>query len=53
MLNNLDNHKDNILFDDLSNTEGEIVDGIFKYMIEKQEIDRENLLKYLQTITAT
>ncbi len=45
MLNNLDNHKDNILFEDLSNTEGEIVDSIFKYMIEKQEIDRTNLLK--------
>lgn len=45
MLNNLDNHKDNILFEDLSNTEGEIVEGIFKYMIEKQEIDRTNLLK--------
>ncbi len=45
MLNNLDNHKENILFEDLSNSEGEIVDSIFKYMIEKQEIDRANLLK--------
>lgn len=45
LLNNLDSHKENILFEDLSNPDGEIVNEIFKYMLEKQEIDRTSLLK--------
>lgn len=45
LLNNLDSQKENILYEDLSNAEGTIVNEIFKYMIEKQEIDRANLLK--------
>lgn len=45
LLNNLEPYKSNILYEDLEDTEGEIVDTIFKYLLGKQEIDRENLLK--------
>lgn len=45
LLNNLDSQKENILFEDLSNADGAIVNEIFKYMLEKQEIDRTSLLK--------
>lgn len=45
LLNNLEPYKENILYEDLEDVNGEIVDKIFKYLLEKQEIDRENLLK--------
>lgn len=45
LLNNLDSYKDNILYDDLSKTDGEIVKKIFEYLIDKQEIDREAFLQ--------
>ena len=45
LLNNLDSYKDNMLYDDLSKPDGEIVKKIFEYLIDKQEIDREAFLK--------
>ena len=34
-----------MLYEDMSNTEGQIVDEIFKLLIDKQEINREQLLE--------
>ena len=45
LLGNLESYKENMLYDDISNPEGEIVDKIFNLLLEKQEIDREDLLK--------
>lgn len=45
LLNNLEAYKDNMLYDDLSNPEGEIVKEIFEYLVDKQEIDRKALLE--------
>ena len=45
LLNNLESYKDNMLYDDLSNPEGEIVKEIFEYLVDKQEIDRKALLE--------
>lgn len=44
LLDCLEPYKDNMLYEDLSNTEGKIVDDIFNYMIDKQEINQEALL---------
>lgn len=45
LLNNLESYKDNMLYDDLSNPECEIVKEIFEYLVDKQEIDRKALLE--------
>ncbi len=45
LLNNLDSYKDNMLYDDLSKPDGEIVKKIFEYLLDKQEIDREAFLQ--------
>lgn len=45
LLNNLEPYKENMLYDDVSNIDGNIQNEIFEYVIENQEIDRENLLK--------
>ena len=45
LLNNLDAYKDNMLYDDLSKPDGEIVKKIFEYLIDKQEIGREAFLQ--------
>lgn len=45
LLDNLSGYEENMLYDDLSNTEGKIVDEIFNLMIDKQEISREDLLE--------
>ncbi len=45
LLDCLEPYKDNILYDDLSNTDGKILEDIFQYVMDKQEIDKENLLK--------
>lgn len=42
---NLDPYKDNMLYDDVSKTDGEIIDKIFDTLIDKQEIDKQDLLK--------
>lgn len=40
----LEPYKENMLYDDLSKTESKLVDDIFKYVMDKQEIDKESLL---------
>lgn len=45
LLNNLDNIKDNLLYDDLIKTEGKIVNDLFLVLIQKQEITRKDLLE--------
>ena len=45
LLNNLDSYKDNMLYDDLSKPDGEIIKKIFEHLIDKQEIDREVFLQ--------
>ena len=45
LLNNLEPHKDNLLYEDIANVNGKIVDEIFNLLLEKQEIERKDLLK--------
>ena len=45
LLNNLEPYKDNLLYEDIANVNGKIVDEIFDLLLEKQEIEREDLLK--------
>ena len=45
LLNNLEPYKDNLLYEDIANVEGKIVDEIFQTLLKKQEIEREDLLK--------
>ena len=45
LLNNLENYKENMLYDDISNVKGDIIDKIFKLLIDKQEISRKELLQ--------
>ena len=45
LLNNLEPYKDNMLYDDMSDTDGKIVDNIFKFLLNKQEISKEDLLE--------
>lgn len=45
LLNNLEPYKDNLLYEDVANAEGKIVDEIFSLLLEKQEIERKDLLK--------
>ena len=45
LLNNLEPYKDNMLYDDIANVDGEIIDKIFNLLLDKQEISRQDLLK--------
>lgn len=45
LLDNLQGYENNMLYDDLKNTDGKIDDEIFNVLIDKQEIKREDLLK--------
>lgn len=45
LLNNLEPYKENMLYEDMANTEGKIVDEIFQYLLDKQEINRKALLE--------
>ena len=45
LLTNLEPYKDNMLYDDISNVDGKIINEVFKYLIDKQEISKEVLLK--------
>ena len=45
LLNNLEPYKDNLLYEDIANVEGKIVDEIFQTLLKKQEIERKDLLK--------
>ncbi len=44
LLGNLEQYKENMLYEDLSNENGKIIDEIFNLLLEKQEIGREDLL---------
>lgn len=45
LLDNLNGYENNMLYEDMSKTEGPIVDEIFKLLIDKQEITRDQLLE--------
>ena len=45
LLNNLEPYRENMLYEDISDTEGELIDKIFVYLLDKQEIDQEALMK--------
>lgn len=45
LLSNLEPYKDNMLYEDMADTEGKIVDEIFQYLLDKQEVDRQALLE--------
>ena len=45
LLNNLENYKDNMLYDDIADVKGKIIDKIFNLLLDKQEITRKELLK--------
>lgn len=45
LLDNLKGYENNMLYEDMTDTEGQIVDEIFKLLIDKQEITREQLLE--------
>lgn len=47
LLNNIENMKENILYDSIENVEGEIVDEIFNKLLEKQFIKEKDLIKIL------
>ena len=47
LLNYTDNMENNILYDNISNVDGKIVDDIFNELIEKQFIKESDLLKIL------
>ena len=48
LLNNIEPYKDNILYDDVANTEGEVINKIFEYLLDKQEIDNKSLVKIFE-----
>lgn len=45
LLNQIEPYKENMLYEDMVDTEGEIVDQIFTHLLDKQEIDRSQLLE--------
>lgn len=45
LLDNLNGYEDNMLYEDISKTDGQIVDEVFKTLVDKQEITREKLLE--------
>lgn len=45
LLDNLNGYENNMLYEDMSNIEGKIVDEVFKLLIDKQQINREQLLE--------
>lgn len=45
LLNNLDGLEENMLYEDMEKTENEIVNELFDILLDKQEINREDLLK--------
>lgn len=45
LLNNLEPYKDNMLYEDMTYIEGKIIDQIFEFLLDKQEIDRQALLE--------
>ena len=45
LLNNLDGLEENMLYEDMTKPEGEIVNDLFEILLDKQEINKEDLLK--------
>ncbi len=45
LLDNLRGYENNMLYDDLSDAQGKIDDQIFKVLVDKQEIKRQDILK--------
>lgn len=45
LLNNLEPYRDNMLYDDITQVDGKIIDKIFTRLLDKQEIDRKALLE--------
>ena len=45
LLNNLDPYKENILYEDIADVKGKILDKIFDFMLENQEINENNLIE--------
>ena len=45
LLNNIEPYKDNLLYEDIVNANGKIIDEVFNKLLEKQEIERADLLK--------
>ena len=45
LLNELEPYKENMLYEDIADTEGKIIDQIFTFLLDKQEIKKEDLLK--------
>lgn len=45
LLNNLEPYKENMLYDDITDTDGKILEEIFQFMIDKQEMTNQDLLK--------
>ena len=42
---NLSGYQDNMLYDDIAKMDGKIVEEIFKFLLDKQEINKESLLQ--------
>ncbi len=45
LLDNLQGYEDNMLYDDISKVEGDIVNQLFDILVDKQEITRKDLLQ--------
>ena len=45
LLNNLEPYRENMLYDDIANVDGKIIDKIFSVLLDKQQIEKEDLLK--------
>ena len=45
LLNNLEPYRDNMLYEDVADVNGKIIDEIFLALIDKQEINRQDLLE--------
>lgn len=45
LLNTLEPYKENMLYEDISDTDGKIINEIFELLLDKQEITKQDLLK--------
>ena len=48
LLDNLEGYEENMLYDDISQIDGKIVDKIFNTLLDKQKIERKDLLAIFQ-----
>ena len=49
LLDNLEPYKDNILYEDIADSEGKIVDKIFNFMLDKQEMKNTDLINIFKS----